>query len=159
MKQFIWKLPWKHWFRDPKGNSAPKCFSNALATEHMVFSVFIINDNSNGKHNWWALTLRWTLEWRTLHIFYNSDDPPYTVGVNITLLMTEDKLRELMCPSWWTTYIAGKGTRLLSALACQISKTRPITMLCSASHSFIKDRVILSRKGNILKGIAWSDHH
>ena len=60
-----------------------------------------------------------------------------------------------MCPSQYTNYTAGKWRQLLSALPGQISKTRPITMLCSASHSFLKNKVIFSKKGNTLTGITW----
>ena len=62
-----------------------------------------------------------------------------------------------MCPSQYTNYTAGKWRQLPSALPGQISKTRPITMLCSASHSFFKNKVIFSKKGNTLTGITWYD--
>ena len=117
------------------------------------------NDISHGKQNLWMLSLCLTLVQSALHIFYNSHSPPYilTVGIIIILLIRKDRLREVMCPSRYTNYTAGKWRQLLSALPGQIWKTRPVTMLCSVSHAFLKNKVIFSKKGNTLTGITWYD--
>lgn len=127
-----------------------------LVRQHMVFSAFINNDNINGKHNLWVLTLCWTLVVQSaLHISYNictMAQGPLLWSFYWWVKRGSDKLYVLVgIPP--TQLLAG-GSVFRPGLSDFKDWTHNHSLFCLPLLP--KEKIILSEKGKKLTGISWS---